>query len=210
MKRIFKLYTMAFAISIFSALPRAHALLEARGFAGFAFSASNSMNSRLANSGITQVFATGMYGVDAVLRIPMTGLGFGLRYDWQGIKVDATSAGFPGNEFEVSSRRTAVVGSYRFVDRVGYVGLIGTYGITHQPSVRIKESNVVTNYDSTGKATSGTIGVEGGVKLGGLMLGGEAGYQDYLVRELGGPNGPANFDLNFAGFYGVLHFGVGF
>jgi hypothetical protein len=42
------------------------------------------------------------------------------------------------------------------------------------------------------------------------MVGGEAGLQSYLVKDISGPSGTANFDMNFGGAYAVLKAGFGF
>lgn len=201
-------WILAVAATVALSLP-AHALVEFHGFAGFAFNDSNSLNRQLSGSGITQIYVTGIYGLDGRLNFPGVPLGLGLRYDWQGIKVGRTGGGAEGNEFEVSSRRLAALANLRFVDKIGYVGLVGTIGFQHSPTAMLKIGGTTSNYDN-GKSTSGTIGVEGGVSLGGLRLGAEGGYQDYLVRELKGPSGDANFDINFCGFYAFAHLGFGF
>ncbi|HEX4924463.1 MAG TPA: hypothetical protein VFV50_10265 [Bdellovibrionales bacterium] len=198
----------ALAVLLFLSSP-ANALVEFHGFAGFAFNDSNSLNRQLSSSGITQIYVTGIYGLDGRLNFPGFPLGLGLRYDWQGIKVSRTETGLEGNEFEVSSKRLAALANFRFIDKIGYIGLVGTIGIQHSPTAMLKAGGTTSNYDN-GKSTSGTIGIEGGLSLGGLRLGAEGGYQDYMVRELRGPSGNANFDINFCGFYGIAHVGFGF
>jgi hypothetical protein len=196
-------------IFVLGVTPQAHAVFELHGFAGLAFNESQSLNRQLASSGITQIFLTGLYGFDARINLPGTPVGLGARYDWQGIKVGKNDTGTTGSEFEVSSKRVAALAHLRFVDGVGYMGLVGTFGITHTPTVLLKQGSNQFNYDS-GKTTSGTIGLESGLNLMGLKLGAEAGYQDYLIREITGSSGQANFDINFCGFYAIGHFGFEF
>lgn len=188
---------------------QAHAIFELRGFGGLTFNEPTGLNSRLSSSGIAQIFVLGRYGVDAIIRLPGVPLGVGFRHEWQGIKVDASSTGSQGNEFEVSSTRTAGLISYRFIDKTGYVGLVGTVGVTHKPVIRLKETSGVSDYDS-GKSNSGSIGFDGGLHVGGLYFGAEVGYQDYILKEISGPSGTASFDMNFTGFYGQISFGIGF
>ncbi len=187
----------------------AQAVFELRVFGGLTFNEPTGLNSRLSSAGISQIYILGRYGVDAIVRLPFVPLGFGFRHEWQGIKVDASSISSQGSEFEVSSTRTAALLSYRFIDRVGYVGLVGTVGVTHKPVIRLKESSGVSDYDS-GKSNSGSLGLEGGVHLAGLYFGGEVGYQDYILKEISGLSGTASFDMNFSGVYGQIHFGIGF
>ncbi|MEQ1876942.1 MAG: hypothetical protein ABL958_09880 [Bdellovibrionia bacterium] len=203
MKRIFQailLLAILFPIN-------ASALIEIRGSGGLTFAEPVGLNSRLTSSSISSIFAIGRWAADGIIRFPGTPLGIGMRYDWQGIKVGSPGTG-SGNEFEVSAVRTAALLSYRFIEKTGYLGLIGTYGLTHKPVVRLKESSVVSDYDS-GKSFSSSIGFDGGVNAGSAMFGGEVGYQNYVINEISGPvSGQATFDMTFSGFYGMIHFGL--
>jgi hypothetical protein len=176
----------------------AHALLEARAFAGFGLANAASTNEVLNNAGIPSILAIGLSGIDACIRIPGTKLGLGARYDWQGVKVSAS--GGSGNEYEVSVKRLSALVSYRFIDRLGYIGVIGTYGITHSPWAYLRQSGTVTNYDS-GQSSSTSAAFEAGMTIKFFTFGAEAGFQSYMVRDFKGPSGQAGFDINFNGGY---------
>jgi hypothetical protein len=185
----------------------AHAILEIRGMAGFALMNSESMNSRINDAGISTTNVVGVGGYDGIFRLPGTNLGLGARYDWQGVKMSA--AGGSGNEFEISVKRVSALISYRFVDRLGYIGIVGLYGVTHTPWAYLKQSGTVTSYDS-GQSSSLSGAFEGGMTVGFITFGAEIGFQSYLVRDLKGPSGQANFDINLGANYYLAILGIRF
>ncbi len=142
-------------------------------------------------------------GADALFIIPVIGLGFGLRYENLGFKVTNN-----GLEYKTSSTRTAAIINYRIIDTLLFLGPILTYGISH--SNNMKWSNATQSADLTpATSTSYSVGLEAGAKLGGFLLGAEAGYQSFPWKQMTDSKGVVTTrpDLDMSGTYAKVLFG---
>lgn len=181
--------------------------VEARGTFGTNFIDPNYFNKKLQTEGVKEVYLLPILGGDVVVSSSDMPVGVGYRYQYAGIKVDAINK---GNDYESevqSSKSAAVVVLRAKNDPDAYGGLIGTWGVSHSNRVHIKGRNGMFDYDE-GVSRSYSIGVEGGTRSHtGLSLGAEMGIQYFTVNDLKGPSGTASFDLDFKGFYVLVHVG---
>ena len=137
------------------------------------------------------------FNLDALVELPMVPFGFGLRYESLGmdLTVGTTTS-------ETAMQRTSILLNYRLLDLFTYFGLIGSIGLVND--YEIKFAGAAAKYDSS---LTYSIGVEGGVSLGMLMVGAELGY---LSANFEQTNNPANSDIDLGGIYAKALVGVGF
>ncbi len=193
-----KLFLSIFTILILA--QPAYAAIEIKGLAGFTIIDPISMNTQLEATGIKQTFVSGIAGLELQYRIPVLGLGLGARYDWQGVKVNAANSN-SSNEIDIGVSRVSAVASFHLIDTGFYFGPIATLGISHSPNIRHKYSGIEPKYVK-GEGKSASLGADLGFKIGPIGIGGEAGFQSYLVTDLETAEGTkANYDLNLGGFY---------
>ncbi len=117
-----------------------------------------------------------LYGLggDVIISLPVIPFGFGVRYEKLGL--DATSGSIAG---DAELKRTALLINYRFIDTIVHFGLIGSYGLSHDASLVVKNSGTdVVNYDE-GDLKTYSLGLEFEIKpliVLPLVVGAEAGY----------------------------------
>ena len=181
------------------------ALIEVRANAGLAFIDSGHFNKIISSQGLSAIYAVGVYGLDAIIQLPGTGLLMGLRYDWQGVKVTSGN-----NEAEISATRYAALLGYRW-NVVGplFLGGVCHYGLSHSPKSSTKINGTSLAYD-TGDAQSAGGALEIGVKFGVVLLSAEIGMQSYLVKNMRNSSSNAGYDLNLGSTYARGAFGLGF
>lgn len=185
----------------------AQAIVEARVTYGLL--ASKPDLTKVSVGGVTDVpAAAANYGIgaDALFIIPIVGLGFGIRYENLGFKL-----GQAGLEFKTSTSRTALLVNYRIINTLLYLGPIFTYGVSHSNNMTVEYG--ATKADLTPESSSSySAGIEAGAKLGGFMLGAEAGYQSLLWKGLTDKNSVITSmpDLDMSGTYikATLGFGI--
>lgn len=198
---------LAFISSVLLA-PSSKALVEARVTYGLLASSPKLSDISLPGQTVDAPAATGNYGIgaDALVILPVIGLGAGIRYENLAFKVTATDL-----EYKSSLSRTALLINYRIINTLVYLGPIFTYGLSHT-------NNITATYLSTAadlspdSSTSYSAGLEAGVKLGGFLLGGEAGYMDYKWKSLSDKNNvitsQPNLDMSGGYFKVILGFGI--
>ncbi len=175
MTKLLKLIAITF-LTLF-ATTQAFAEVDIRGNFNYATFSSSDLDAILkANFGSSYPKHTSMigFGGDAVYYFPMR-LGLGGRYEtWS----DKVSGG--GTDNTVNANRGAFLVGYRFVNMGPYLGLVGTYGVSHDVKVKTSGSNDL----STVSQQSYTFGVEGGIKINHFMIGSEVGYQSFVCKDI--------------------------
>lgn len=132
---------------------------------------------------------------DVIIYPPLiTDLGIGLRYERMMFDISGTGA-------EGDMSRLSALVNYRFIDTGFYVGLLGTVGIKSE--VEVEGGGSTVTYDDN---LNFSAGVEAGVKLGLLTLGGEIGK---LFAEFDAPSGGGS-DLEMDSIYMKAIVGFGF
>ncbi len=193
-RAFFGLLLLSFILS-----SQAFAMFEVRGLFGGNVVAPDGFNSYLGRQSIREIYLTGVVGAEALV-FPISLIGFGVRGDTQNIKVTASGQGPQEATLNVSRLSGVVKVRHHFT--LAYIGLVGTLGLSHTPKIEIKNSsNVSTTYDQA-TTTSGSGGIEAGFNIGPFSVGGETGFQEYLIREIKTEQGvPASFDVNLGGWY---------
>lgn len=131
------------------------------------------------------------YNLDVIFEPPMlTDLGLGLRYEKVGFDI--------GSGTEADLTRIAALVNYRIIDFIGYLGFIGTVGISNKFETETA-GTTFTDYD---EKLNYTIGLEGGVNLGIFSIGAEVGK---MFAEIENPGAP-DIDLNST--YAKILFGI--
>jgi hypothetical protein len=134
------------------------------------------------------------FNLDAIAELPMIPFGIGLRYESMGLDLQTA-----GTDFTTDMKRTSLIVNYRFIDFFTYLGVIGTIGFTNDVDVKYPGNTV--KYDSN---LTYSAGLEGGVSLGLVMIGGELGYLSANFKS------SALSDLDLSGVYAKAIVGVGF
>lgn len=138
------------------------------------------------------------FNLDAIFEIPVTSFGVGLRYESMGFDLEAGGAA-RSTDFT----RTALLVNYRLIDTLAYFGFIGSLGFINNLETEISGA-ADREYDAD---LTTSIGVEAGVSLGLLTVGGELGYLNAKMKDSNGSNNP---DFDASGVYIKALVGVGF
>ena len=106
---------------------------------------------------------------DAILSIPLLPIGLGVRYeDLERSASNSTAS------FDAKLKRVSIIVNKRFIDTITYLGLIGTVGVDNDFRFHMVQGGQTIDAKATG--LSGSLGLEGGVKLGFFLIGAEVGY----------------------------------
>lgn len=147
--------------------------------------------------------------IDAIVKIPMIPIGFGLRHE--GFTEERSAF---AEDMNLKAKRVSLLFNYRFIDTLFYAGAIGSYGISHDLTLAIPTDPEKITSDS---AKSYSIGVEGGLKLGLFRIGAELGQQSLVFDNLKAidglvpnKNGLNINEIDMSGMYYKLMIGVGF
>ncbi len=146
-----------------------------------------------------QIGALTSLGADAIISPPLFPFAFGLRYELLG----ASERNNFYDEVSVNFQRLAAIASWRPIELGFFVGAIGTWGFAHWGETRVdpKTGSVQEFGDSVGPSYS--MGIEGGGKLFGFLVGVETG-RFYMKDEGLGPI------QKYEGIYFKAHIGTHF
>lgn len=151
------------------------------------------------------------FSADAVATLPAMPIGLGVRFE----RFNAEGSNSAGS-FDAKFERTSLLVSKRLVDTGLYFGGVLTIGLTNQLNHEQTVSGTRTSYKATSGATA-SAGVEGGLKLGFLRVGAEAGYLYAPLGKLKYSNGTdvINVDgskiaVDLNGPYARVNLGFGF
>lgn len=194
-------------------IPRpAHALFELKGGFTALVSSPSALNTYVGSSG-PQVGTQQGLTVDALVKPIGLPFGLGVRYEAFSQKSgDGTTA---TGGMESTFTRMSVIVNHRFIDTGVYVGPILTVGVTNDLEYKLTRLSALTTY-KTGGQINGSIGVEGGFKLGVLRLGAELGYLYGPLGRLKTKGGPdvifngSTVDVDYSGPYARVIAGFGF
>lgn len=137
-------------------------------------------------------------GGDLIISPPLFPLAFGLRYEMMKAE-ESNSYG----KISLDLTRTSGLVSYRLIDTLIFVGAIGTVGISHGGETKLDITGVGTTTIKNDVSGSYSIGVEGGVKLVGFIIGAEAGYLGLKTTNSGAKQ-------TLDGVYTKVHLGYDF
>ncbi len=173
----------------------ADAIVELRAGYGVNTPADNSVTSTASLSTMSG------FNLDGIVELPMVPFGFGLRYESMGMDVETASANYASD-----MERISLLVNYRIIDMFLYFGVIGTIGFSNEVTINnIPTVQVPTGTDLTYDADlTYSVGVEGGVTFGLLMIGGELGYN--IAKYENTSNDPSEVD--FDGVYAKILVGV--
>ena len=146
-------------------------------------------------SGNTLSTMTG-FNLDAIVELPMVPVGLGLRYESMGMDV-----GVGPTTVSSDMTRMSLLINYRIIDFFTYLGIIGTIGFDNE--VVLNTSPISFTYEAD---MTYSIGVEGGVSLGMMMIGAELGYNIAEYENSVAIPSTVPFD----GIYAKAIVGVGF
>ncbi|MGZ3744252.1 MAG: hypothetical protein ACXVB1_12505 [Pseudobdellovibrionaceae bacterium] len=183
----------------------AHALFDARLTYGLLASKPDMASLFPGQSSLPTVAPTYGLGADVIVSPPLFPIGFGLRYENMGVSASSGSL-----EFKANYTRTAILLNYRLIDTLVFLGPIFSYGLSHSGSVKaLNGGTEIANFGSS-KISSYSVGLEAGVKLIGINVGAEAGYQDFRWKDAqDSTNTLATQDINMSGSYVKVLLGIG-
>lgn len=208
MKKYFKcfLVTLVFLFASFAS----HAIVEVRGHFGSGNGSPDDYNNAYFKFQDGPELTKQKYlGVDAIVKVPLIPIGFGLRYETLGEERKAFA-----EKADLEASRFSLLLNYRFIDTLVYVGALATYGLSHDMTLKIPTDPEKITSDSS---KSYSIGLEGGVKLGLFRLGAEVGQMfmkfDGLKDNTGvkpTKNGLSINEIDLSGLYYKIILGFGF
>jgi hypothetical protein len=135
---------------------------------------------------------------DFIFQPPLiTDLGLGLRYETMNMDFNTTGGGGDA-DFD----RLSFLVNYRFIDTLLYFGVISTVGIKTDYERHVGGANV--SYDDK---LNYTAGIEGGVHLGLISLGGELGK---MWAKFTPPTGSTLGNQSLNSTYAKVFIGFGF
>jgi hypothetical protein len=200
-------YIISILIGFFAtmvSLP-AHALFDARLTYGFLGSRPDLSPLFGLTTGLPDVTPTYGLGADVLIMPPLFPIGFGLRYESMGLDVKSGN-----NEYKTDYTRTALLINYRFIDTLLFLGPIASYGLSHSGTMKIYKFGAETSNFSSDKMSSYSIGLEAGVKLVGLRLGAELGYENFQWKDSKDSHGAvSNQNIDMSGTYAKVLLGFG-
>lgn len=131
-----------------------------------------------ATSGFPAAKAPATLGGDVLFVVPVMGLAVGLRHEiFQDVKGSGSVA-----DTKLSGSRTSLLGGYRFIDTVGFLGALAHIGVSQKASYDLTIAGA--DYPTTGDVgPSYGLGVEGGAKLSGFLVGAELGYTVFKINK---------------------------
>jgi hypothetical protein len=197
-----KLRLLLAAFAVFSFAPRAQAFLELK----VGYSLINTDPKSFNDQDPVREAVKGMNGLtaDLLLNAAIMPINIGARYETFAMK---EGSGLTAND--VSYERISVILNKRFIDTLGYLGMVATVGLSNE--FKDKRTN-----NKASSSLSGSIGLETGIKFGFLMFGIEGGYLVAPLGELKTPTGgtvsttAGPVEVDMTGAYGRAMVGFNF
>jgi hypothetical protein len=194
------------ALSIFLLqAPKALAIFEVKVGYGSATAKPDLLGFYAGGATIPAAIPTAGITMDAIVTIPLVGIGGGIRTEDMKISYDSDVLGI-SNSF----KRTSLILNYRLLNTLVYLGPIFTLGINHSNEMKISSGGSDLSKIKSSKVSSYTAGIEVGASLIGLMAGAEIGYMSMKYKDATDSLNPANIhDLDMSGNYVKLFVGFG-
>lgn len=145
-------------------------------------------------------------GLDAIVKLPLIPIGFGLRYENMGLSASTSSM-----EAKINYTRTAVLVNYRLIDTIIHFGPIASYGISHSGTMSIKEGGVTKVDLSASTITSYSVGLELEVKpliVVPIIVGAEAGYMNMKWKDITNSIDSSTKNVDLSGTYIKVFLGL--
>lgn len=144
------------------------------------------------------------FNADVFFDLPVLPLGVGVRHEWLSNKQSSN-----GESWKIKANNLSVLVDWRFLDTLVYVGPIVSVGYPWADvDFNGSADHVSSQIHSDQLSYSG--GAELGVKLGGFIIGTEAGYQSLKFKNVKSQNGNVNSKIDLSGFYGKVMVGITF
>lgn len=204
-----RLYSILIGLGFALAAAPAHALFEAR--LTYTVLASNPDLASLytgASSDVPSAAANYGMGADVIVFPPLFG-GWGFGGRMENLAMTATSGDM---EYKSNAQRTSLLVTYRFIDTLLHLGLVGTYGIGHTNSMKVTKTSPAVNSEwEPGSTSSYQLGVDVGAGLAGFVFGGEAGMENMKWKDSADKNNAAasKKDIDMSGTYVKFYVGFG-
>lgn len=186
------------------------ALFEARASYGLLTSKQDISNicqgSCTVPSNAPSIVPTYGFGADAIVKLPLIPIGFGIRYENMGLSADSSTIAA-----KIDYTRTAVLVNYRLIDTIVHFGPIFSYGISHTGSMTLKESGSTKVDLSSSTATSYSAGLELEVKpliVIPIIVGAEAGYMSYKWSDVKNSIDSTTKSVDLSGTYIKVFLGL--
>jgi hypothetical protein len=203
MKKLMMLFVVL--ASLVSYTPAAQALFEVRANYGMGFVDPKGFNDE-AGVTVPALYQMSGLGLDAILDLPLVPVGFGLRYEMMG-----SEDSLAGLTRTFKMNRLAVLVNKRLLDFGIFLGVIGSFGLTHDTSYKLAAGGSSATYtaDST---FSASVGAEAGMNLLGMLVGAELGYQTIKAKDFKDGTTPItnNPEMDITGIYAKVNVGIGF
>ncbi|KHD88230.1 MAG: hypothetical protein OM95_09985 [Bdellovibrio sp. ArHS] len=194
---------LLFVLGLFTSLS-AQALFETRVTYGL-LANNPALDPLCPSCGSAAPSVTASYGlgVDGVLTLPFPLIpGIGLRYE--NLSFTANGAA----EYKMDYTRTALLFNWRPIDNLFFLGPIFSWGLSHSTRLKTEEGGVLKADFSSDSVKSYSLGLEGGVKLTGFVVGAEVGYLDFRWDGATDATGnAATQDINMSGTYAKIILG---
>ncbi len=214
MKAIFSL------LALFAFAEPANAIFELRANVTYHSINPGSLNDYLAGGDLgdeadfEEINSMYTIGGDGIFTLPFVPIGVGARYEWIGIP-DQESEDI---EFSFSTSRLSLLVNYRILDMFFFLGPIATLGLYHSLEFKVDGESGGIDFDlevDSYRATSYSLGIEGGVSLGLFLVGAEVGYMHWSFEGLKDgdshlTNDDAFKEIDLSGLYGKLLVGLSF
>ena len=136
------------------------------------------------------------YSADVIISPPLFPFAFGLLHEIMGTE-ESNDVG----KITVDVTRTSGLVSMRLIDTLIFIGAIGTVGLAHGGDLTVEVSGLKTTTEND-ISGSYSLGVEGGVKLVGFLVGAEVGYMGLKLK--------GTTDQKLDGAYTKVHIGYEF
>jgi hypothetical protein len=145
-------------------------------------------------------------GLDAIVKLPLIPIGFGVRYE--GIKLSGDNA---TSSTEIKYTRTALLLNYRLIDTIVHFGPIASYGLSHTGSLSVSEAGIGKVDLAPSTMSSYSVGLELEVKpliVLPLIVGAEAGYMSFKWDGVNNSFDNSKKDVDLSGTYMKVFIGL--
>jgi hypothetical protein len=143
--------------------------------------------------------------MDAIVTIPVIGIGGGIRTEDMKISYDSDVLGI-SNSF----KRTSLILNYRLLNTVIYLGPIFTLGVNHSNELKIASGGSDLSKIKSSNVSSYTAGIEAGASLIGLTAGAELGVMNMKYKDATDELDTTKIhDIDMSGSYVKLFVGFG-
>jgi hypothetical protein len=145
-------------------------------------------------------------GLDAIVKLPMIPIGFGLRYE--GLKLSGDQG---TSSTEINYTRTAVLINYRLIDTIVHFGPIASFGLSHTGNLTLKENGNTRVDLAPSTMSSYSLGLELEVKpliVLPLVVGAELGYMGFKWDGVTNSIDNTKKDVDLSGTYFKVFLGL--